>query len=971
MPDSPQPAPDRTLEQLYRAFLERGDEAALQQWMRRCAPTLRRLARRLGATAEDAEDLVQETFVAAIDGGDRFEAGRPLLPWLKGILTFRAARLARADVRRRRHYHEHGRHTERHTPATAEAQSRHAELDRDVRDAIDDLPEHYREPLLQYLLAQRSPVEIADQLGVERATVRTRLHRGLRRLRDALRRWAAPLLLALFGRRAAAARIAAVALVVAGVFAWRTPQPPIEPSHASASAVTAAVPESPRRDPEPRPERSAAVLPTTHAVGTELAALTIVVHGPDGAPLSGVGVEVEPSAGVDPVSSRRMRVTDEHGIARFPDLSARPWLVRLDRGAEAELELRSTAATRHTFVLAATAPLHGLVVDVAGRPVAGAAVWLGRADGARGQEVARSNDDGRFELQCVPAGAMLAARDHRHSRSTFATAPQAPTSHERPLRLELGARGARLSVRVERADGRAVPDALVHVGSAPDAAPVHLAQGASPLRAPAVRGRTDEHGTFATPALAAEPLPVFVRAPGFAPTQVTATPRSGAFDSVVVRLADGAVLDGEVVDGAGRAVPFAEVAFRHAQPAGWCDLLADAHGRFRLDGVPTGDGELAVRAPGHVAAIVPCTLAADRPERVRLVLEAARSYSGTVRLGAIPPPPGTTLRAVWPPSALHPSHALAASDERGAFSFATGQAGQPTLQVRLPGEPLWRQVPARWRGRHAEIDLPDTFVARSHLRGRVCTDDGGAIAAARLYLQSPRGEWQEVGTTDGDGTFAIGPLRAGSWRVLAETTDRALPTIVSQPLELAADSTRTVELRAAPSGWLSVEVERTDGGPVGDVLMTVKRREPDRRFAIATAPRLRQRLEAGEYVVSVMGRQVEWLDERVVRVDAASETTVTLPLRPATNCTLELTGLPRQRDDELLLHLHDRFAPHDRAFATFSLLHDAPLRLGAVLPIGSYRLVCTPADGRPLFGDFDVAGAHDAARPIRVDLALR
>src|SRR5436190_13583689 len=100
----PSRAMTRSLEELYGACLATGDEQALEQLLRRSAPSLRALARRLGASAEDADDLVQETVVAAIHGADRYDATRPLLPWLKGILTFRAAKLARETVRRRREY---------------------------------------------------------------------------------------------------------------------------------------------------------------------------------------------------------------------------------------------------------------------------------------------------------------------------------------------------------------------------------------------------------------------------------------------------------------------------------------------------------------------------------------------------------------------------------------------------------------------------------------------------------------------------------------------------------------------------------------------------------------------------------------------------------------------------------------------------------------------------------------------------
>lgn len=53
-------------------------------------------ARRLTRTADEADDLVQDALVAAL------EAGRHDMPWLSGVLRQQAAMRVRGDVRRRR-----------------------------------------------------------------------------------------------------------------------------------------------------------------------------------------------------------------------------------------------------------------------------------------------------------------------------------------------------------------------------------------------------------------------------------------------------------------------------------------------------------------------------------------------------------------------------------------------------------------------------------------------------------------------------------------------------------------------------------------------------------------------------------------------------------------------------------------------------------------------------------------------------
>ena len=86
------------LETLYERFAQRGDVGALAEVFDRVAPELLRLARWLVRDRHRAEDLVQETFLVALERPGTFDRSRPLTPWLVGILVNRA-RTARRDVR--------------------------------------------------------------------------------------------------------------------------------------------------------------------------------------------------------------------------------------------------------------------------------------------------------------------------------------------------------------------------------------------------------------------------------------------------------------------------------------------------------------------------------------------------------------------------------------------------------------------------------------------------------------------------------------------------------------------------------------------------------------------------------------------------------------------------------------------------------------------------------------------------------
>ncbi len=80
-----------------------GDEAAVRELFRTHVTRLHRQAARvLGADDPDVEDVVQQAFLAALDGAARFDGRSSLSTWLFGITTRRALDAARARWRRQR-----------------------------------------------------------------------------------------------------------------------------------------------------------------------------------------------------------------------------------------------------------------------------------------------------------------------------------------------------------------------------------------------------------------------------------------------------------------------------------------------------------------------------------------------------------------------------------------------------------------------------------------------------------------------------------------------------------------------------------------------------------------------------------------------------------------------------------------------------------------------------------------------------
>src|SRR5262245_55687261 len=83
------------LEELFDRYRSAGDLDGLAQVFDRTAEQLLKVARHLSRDEAQAEDLVQATFLAAIEHAERFDASRALVPWLTGILTNKA-QLARS-----------------------------------------------------------------------------------------------------------------------------------------------------------------------------------------------------------------------------------------------------------------------------------------------------------------------------------------------------------------------------------------------------------------------------------------------------------------------------------------------------------------------------------------------------------------------------------------------------------------------------------------------------------------------------------------------------------------------------------------------------------------------------------------------------------------------------------------------------------------------------------------------------------
>lgn len=173
---------DRVLERLFLRWRERGDGRALAAVFDLCSRELLGVAAHLVRGAGEAEDVVQVTFLRAMERARHYDPAYGLSSWLHGILWREAAALRRRHARVAP-FAEPGELEGGADPAEALVQG---ELSGLVRDALDGLPRVYREVLTPFLLEEQRPVEIAERLGRSPGTIRSQLVRGLERLRQKL-----------------------------------------------------------------------------------------------------------------------------------------------------------------------------------------------------------------------------------------------------------------------------------------------------------------------------------------------------------------------------------------------------------------------------------------------------------------------------------------------------------------------------------------------------------------------------------------------------------------------------------------------------------------------------------------------------------------------------------------------------------------------------------------------------------------
>jgi len=558
---------ERTEELDFRRYRQSGDPEAMARVFDAVAPKLLLVAGHLTRDAGEAEDLVQATFLTALQDAERWDAARPLVPWLVGILSHRALDQKRRNrVRSAQELHEGAGATSALDPLELVSNQ---ELREAIARSVDALEEPYREVLVLRVAHGLEPTEIAHTLGRSPGTVRMQLKRGREQLGRALPQGLSlpAFLLVDAGRGLAAVREvvlakagATVAVAAAttvsistltlgglmtkalmtgagvfglGVILWAvfggrseresaTPETlargerieraaePLGPGGALESAET----------PEPAARRVAAEPVRAAPFGVR------VTFEEDGSPAANVGVYVRPAQG--DALGVELR-TDETGLASFDELARGSYRVDLDRWDAEAVAVELSRERTVELAIPSGVDVEGLVVDPEGNPVAGAEVFrlnLGHHDYL--QWTATADASGVFRLRDVAPRTEFVARaaGYQPSRAGLKGGTSVRSDVREgteSLRLVVGARGNRLTGRVVDGQGNPQPHARIALAVEEDTREDGVSrlnrnpERTKPADLELFSIRADEDGLFDTDELPAGNATYFARTVGAEP----------------------------------------------------------------------------------------------------------------------------------------------------------------------------------------------------------------------------------------------------------------------------------------------------------------------------------------------------------------------------------------------------------------------------------------------------------------------
>jgi RNA polymerase sigma-70 factor (ECF subfamily) len=800
------------LSRLFERYRANNDLSALAEVFDAVSVELLRVARHVAGRGIDPEDLVQATFLAAIERASTFDTSRPLVPWLMGILI-NQSRLAR-----RRANPNLSEETARDLPdvAMVEDTAEQHEVDEAVTRALSTLPDTYREVLVPHLAEGKKPHEIARQLGRPQGTVRAQIHRGIRLVRKAL---PAGFAVGMFGvlrgsslaqvretvlhhaahaagqgpsaviavnaaraARVVRRRLAALgtAAVLGGVLWLAWPANGNAGSGAGAFDVAAAGTSSSEKNtlaPVERGTRASATAAensiSTPSAGEPYGSVRVRVLAAEGEEVL-QGVRVTLLAWGDPhwYETPRVMLSGADGTAWFEHVHAGRVGLHLDGGPQTRADV---VAGQETKIDARRLPgmsVFAIVRDGHGNPVPNAVIDVFDArDGLLLRTSEPAGEDGRIVMDDVSERAWVAARADGYGSSDLVwlglpryklAGGKAAAGAELALDVRTG--GLALDGVVLDAAGQIVPGARITVSPPRADEPLWRADGSAAFEPPASTVTSDTGGRFRVEGLRPHVHVLRVEAQGLSAFETRIEPARGAFESQTVRLGPGAVVHGLVRFDDGSPAPSARVEAAHVKGGPVLVAVSDARGAFRIEGLETGRAQVQARAGGiGPTARAEIVVQPGQPTEWNPVVEHQETIQGSA-IGEDGRHVKTWLVLAVPESDVddRPEHALG----RWARASVPGDEEALLLQCWIDNHGRF-VVPCRSGSAH-RVELRP----RGAWQGVVQAVERGVRPGARdveLRVRRARGGLQGRFVDESNAPIAMGIVVAVSQDIAAET----------------------------------------------------------------------------------------------------------------------------------------------------------------------------------------------------------
>jgi len=457
--------------------------------------------------------------------------------------------------------------------------------------------------------------------------------------------------------------------------------------------------------------------------------------------------------------------------------------------------------------------LEGVVKGPDGRPIANAFVGARPAAGRfdyPGQVTGRTDDTGRFRLTLMSAAPHTVRVESKGlaARTLEKVRPGVPLS----VTLQKGS-VIEGTVR-DGATGAPVARARVEAREESGEMPLLFGGGGWEPDTGRVEAVTDEKGRFRLEGVATGLHTLSAAARGFGRAR---RPSIVAGRSVDLTLLPGGSIVGLVLSSDGRPVAGALVRIEPEAPrmGGTAPLeKTDPAGRFEVVGLEAGTYRVIARhdrfAPGVLAGVL-----LERAGEVQADVVLERGVPVTGRLVGASELPVAGRASIDELGGSRTPRSLsdvlrAEAGEDGVFRIEGVPAGSHVLVATAPGHSTQR-VDVQVRPKDGLADLGDVFLETGLvIRGRVSDKDGSPIADAQIRGFQPRtfATSPAEARSEADGTFAIGGLAPGGYRLIASAPGYGS---VDKPAEAGAED---VELVLRPAGEIAGQVVDEAGRPI-------------------------------------------------------------------------------------------------------------------------------------------------------------